>query len=325
MREKLVITDDIKASVPEWIEYCRRCNYATFFHTPFWAELFSPSHILHTRKLVFNDGVTVIMPLVYRRLLGGLVKVFISMPASTFGGWVTSETLTKKHYEVLIDYNKKYADFFWRENPYDQNIKNTLIEESLNDVTFSIDLTKGYEDILNRSEYSHRKAIKVAERAGIEIAKAQTLSEWNEYFGMYQSSISRWKKRNIFSGVEYNIQLLHKIFSIDSQYRTLWIAYHNSKPVAGILCFYWNQHAVAWHGAGLEGYFKFRPNNLLYSVAIKDACSRGYSWFDCNPSGGIKGVIKFKKNLGAIEIQSRFVNRNSFLRYAVKLARRIRN
>jgi hypothetical protein len=313
----------VKISTTEWIEHCRRCSYATFFQTPFWAGLFSSSNAIVTRKLTFNDGVTVVLPLVCRSLLAGLVKVYISMPASTFGGWITSDTLTIEHCAILMNFNKKYRDFFWRENPYDKNLLKMDIPESHQDVTFCVDLEKGYEDILKRSEYSHRKAIKVAQRSRIEIARAETLSEWDQYFSMYQSSISRWKKRNVFSGVEYNCHLLHKIFSIDSQYRTLWIAYHNSKPVAGILCFYWNKHAVAWHGAGLEEYFKLRPNNLLYSVAIKDACTKGYSWFDCNPSGGLKGVIKFKKGLGAIELQSRYINRKSLMRYIVDYIRRI--
>ena len=49
----------------------------------------------------------------------------------------------------------------------------------------------------------------------------------------------------------------------------------------------------------MEKYFKVRPTNLLMYEAIKDACDRGYAWFDFNPSGGHEGVEAFKKNFGA--------------------------
>ncbi len=33
--------------------------------------------------------------------------------------------------------------------------------------------------------------------------------------------------------------------------------------------------------------------------AIKDACEKGYSWFDFNPSASLKGVKAFKEGFGA--------------------------
>jgi lipid II:glycine glycyltransferase (peptidoglycan interpeptide bridge formation enzyme) len=36
----------------------------------------------------------------------------------------------------------------------------------------------------------------------------------------------------------------------------------------------------------------------LYEV-IKNACEKGYTWFDFNPSGGLEGVKAFKERFGA--------------------------
>lgn len=314
MNLPLKIISDSPVNESEWLKYCKNSHYATFFHTPFWAKLFSPPYVISTRKLIFNDGVDLVIPFVRRRLLGGIVKVYISMPASTFGGCISDSNLTLAHHELVLQHLKKYQDLIWRENPYDPAMQDLRIPNCQKDYTYVIDLQGGFEQVLEKSDYSNRKAVKVAQKSGIEIEKAESLDKWDEYFDMYQESISRWKKREIFSGVEYSRELIHKIFSMDGKYRSLWIANCKSRPVAGIVCFYWNKHAVAWHGAGLQEYFKFRPNNLLYMHAIKDACSNGYRWFDCNPSGGIEGVIKFKKNLGAVELQSRIVNRKSVIR-----------
>ena len=36
----------------------------------------------------------------------------------------------------------------------------------------------------------------------------------------------------------------------------------------------------------------------MYEV-IKNACEKKYTWFDFNPSAGLKGVIAFKERFGA--------------------------
>jgi hypothetical protein len=39
--------------------------------------------------------------------------------------------------------------------------------------------------------------------------------------------------------------------------------------------------------------------NLLLHDVIRDACERGFRWFDFNPSGGHEGVAAFKRSFGA--------------------------
>ena len=61
-----------------------------------------------------------------------------------------------------------------------------------------------------------------------------------------------------------------------------------------MLNFYHNRHAVYWHGAFVERYFEQRPSNLVHAEAIRDACERGFDWYDFNPSGPAPGVVRFK-------------------------------
>jgi lipid II:glycine glycyltransferase (peptidoglycan interpeptide bridge formation enzyme) len=49
----------------------------------------------------------------------------------------------------------------------------------------------------------------------------------------------------------------------------------------------------------MDAYFNIRPRNLLLYEAIKNACEKGYFWFDFNPSAGLKGVKAFKEGFGA--------------------------
>jgi lipid II:glycine glycyltransferase (peptidoglycan interpeptide bridge formation enzyme) len=92
---------------------------------------------------------------------------------------------------------------------------------------------------------------------------------------------------------------------------------------ASVICFYWNNHAVAWHGAAFEEFFDLRPNNLLYDHMIRSAFHQGYQWFDCNPAGGLAGVIAFKDNLGALRMQSRIVDQSSLVKKTGLFIRKI--
>jgi lipid II:glycine glycyltransferase (peptidoglycan interpeptide bridge formation enzyme) len=77
------------------------------------------------------------------------------------------------------------------------------------------------------------------------------------------------------------------------------------------VCFYWNSHAVAWHGAASPEDFRIRSNHLMYYEIMKDAAGKGIHWFDMNPSGGNRGVVEFKEHLGTVKLQSRIVVRRS--------------
>ncbi len=297
-----------------WLDICANDSTATFFHTPLWAECFSANHVSCARQLVFNDGNSVILPLTYQYATKKLTKVYQSMPACTFGGWLSIDNLTEQHYKVLIDHLQKFTDLTFRENPYNLKLNSIDLKHATDDFTYSINIKQGYEAFWKHSDYSHRKAVKKAEKEGITIIASEDDSMWDAYFDIYQASIDRWKGREIFSGVSYSKDFVKNIRSLSKEYRTLWLAQYDSKIVAGIICFYWNQHAVAWHGAGLENYFTLRPNNLLYNTAIHDACQKGFTWFDCNPSGKIDGVIKFKKYLGAVELRSRVIVKKSLIR-----------
>jgi lipid II:glycine glycyltransferase (peptidoglycan interpeptide bridge formation enzyme) len=63
--------------------------------------------------------------------------------------------------------------------------------------------------------------------------------------------------------------------------------------------FYWNRHAVYWHGATYDTYFDYRPNVAVHTEAIRDAVAREYAYYDFNPSGSLEGVIEFKRRFGA--------------------------
>jgi len=320
---ELRVCGESLVSRDQWLLFCKESPYSTFFHTPMWAELFAgPAMIPVASILELSDGSSVLFPRVVKKGPMNLFSVIISMPACTFGGWISRTTLNESHHRVLLDYCGKYRDLLIRENPYDQVLNRVEIEGSEDDFTQSVDLSCGYDAVFAGSEYCHRKAVRNATKKGVTVEQAEEPAHWDEYFRIYLHSVERWKSGQIFSGVSYDSGLLRKIRNLDHAYRKLWLARVGGKAVAGIICFYWNDHAVAWHGAGLDDYFIYRPNNMLYNSAIRHACENGFRWFDCNPSSGISGVIKFKESLGASRLRCRVINRKSGLRSLISFLRR---
>lgn len=312
----------------EWERVCRACSYATFFHTPIWADIFaratSGRMVPAAETIQFSDTAAAVLPLAYSTYPGNILRICWSMPANTFGGWVSADSLTPAHAQLLVAHLKEISNLVWRENPYDPLLGSITIDTALDDFTQAIDLRQGFAAAKARSDYSHRRAVRAAIDSGVSVAEASNFEQWERYFSLYRASRERWRASNRLHGRGYKLPLFKAIYESPAEHRKLWLAHVNGTPVAGTLCFYWNRHAVSWSSAGDAGYFKkFRPNDLLIDRIVRDAADAGYDWYDCNPSAGLKGVIEFKEHCGAQKMRSRVLNKRSILRRVAELAKGI--
>jgi CelD/BcsL family acetyltransferase involved in cellulose biosynthesis len=299
-----------QAETSAWDQIWRNCDYATYFHSLEWAEIWAsytkgkihPDPLLFT----FSDGRTALLPLSSQRGRFGIVKSYFSSPAGTFGGWISEDDLYSEHAELLLDFmTKKIGNVVWRVNPYDPLSHNLEMHNAINDQTHVIDLLPGFDDICKKSTSGHRRAVNKALREGVSIRLASSEADWHAYYHTYEDSLQRWGAK---ASSVYDWAFFNAIFQMNSPYIKLWLAMYKDAVISGALIFYAKKHVVYWHGAALATYFHLRPSNLLLYEAIKDACEKGYSWFDFNPSGGHEGVTAFKKSFGATVLQSQVVN-----------------
>jgi lipid II:glycine glycyltransferase (peptidoglycan interpeptide bridge formation enzyme) len=136
------------------------------------------------------------------------------------------------------------------------------------------------------------------------------LADWKKYYEVYEDSLLRWGDK---ASSRYELRLFEEMQRRNSPNIKLWLAAYQEKIIAGALCFYAKKHVVWWHGASLEKHFRLRPNTLIIYEAIKDACERGFSWFDFNPSGGHEGVTSFKKRFGTQAYPSNLLIKHSLV------------
>lgn len=310
--KNIQIDSVIKASDREWDE-ATGAYYSTYFHTREWAEIFKEYNsrlTLEPKQIIFSDKKSAIIPFVCQKEFIGLIKRYFSSPAGTFGGWVSHDELSIQHAKLLVKYMKRIRNLIWRENPYDPNLTKLVIPDAKEDYTQAIDLRQGFKAIYNNWTKGHFSAVKKAQREGVLISQAKLAEEWGKYYEVYKESFSRWgDKATSF----YEWSLFEILFHKQSDKIKLWIALYKNKVISGALCFYHNKHVVYWHGAAYEEYFHLRSSNLLQYEIIKDACTKGYWWYDFNPSGGHEGVRRFKKGFGAKSMRSFIMNKEAIL------------
>ena len=292
-----------QASRYRWSEVFLACDYATYFHSPSWAETWSEysngGWISEPQQVIFSDGCEAIIMLA--RSGSGSDASHVSSFAGTFGGWLSLDPLTVEHGRLMQGLLLAKTHLVWRRNPYDP-IADVLPEApgQQQDSTIAIDLRAGEPAIAKLWERgSMRWAVKKAKRSGLTTRLATQESDWEDYFSLYESSLQRWGPR---ASSRYDWGLFEALQKRPGV--RLWLVCREENPVGGALVFYARRHAVYWHGAADAAWFPLQPINLLIQDIVLDALRAGCWWFDFNPSGSHKGVADFKLHCGGVPIPS---------------------
>lgn len=288
-----------------WDQVVAKCNYATFFHTSTWAEMLAqtyPHFHIATKGFILDDGVVAVVPLVGTTERNRYFKRYESMFPGAYGGAVAKRNLTQTEIRSIFQRlaNARTAYIHVMGNPYTNHDLPPSYNRSLL-YTHVLSLDKGFDAIFKNYSHGHKHSARKARRMGVEIGVAETEEEFrSHYYQVYQDSLRRWGD-NVLESYPYS--LFEQIYHRRSEGAKLWVARVSGEIVSGTLAFYHNSRVVAWHGATLERYFSYCPAHLLDTEIIRDACQRGFSYYDFNPSGGLKGVERYKEAFGAQPVQ----------------------
>ncbi len=295
-----------QAGRDRWLQVCAESPSATFFHTPYWYEVWtnatgnrSSATAIHIR---FEDGAEAIVPFSKQRALFGLQSLHYSAPAGNYGGYLSIGTLSEEHKSLLLKVLKGRGNVIVRENPFDQFPESVPFHSVIDDFTQLVDLSHGFEHAYAGWSRGHVNAVNKARRAGVIVEPTTDLAEWKTHYELYLELRKKWPDPH---GRPYPWELFQALYDIQPRGVTLWVARLGGEIVSSTICLEWNRHVVAWHGAVSSARLPVRPNNFMYYRIIKNTSERGGRWFDFNPSGGIDGVVSFKKHFGAIKLRSR--------------------
>jgi len=292
------VIDDVPKDL--WDQVVARCNYATFFHTSTWAEILAqtyPTMDIFTKGFALDDGVVAIVPLVGTTERNRYFKWYESIYPGSYGGPVAERNLTQTEINYIFEHlpSAHTAYLHVMGNPYTLYDPPPSYRRSQLS-TQVLSLVEGFDAISKGIHKHKRRRIKKAREMGVEVGVAQTEEEFRSYYEVYEDSLRRWGDSTLIS---YPYALFEQICRCGSDGVRLWIAEVDDEIISGNVNFYHNRYVIAWHQATRESHFRYHPVPLLKSEIFKDACQRGFSYYDFSPSGGLKGVEKFKEEFGA--------------------------
>lgn len=293
------------ANAEHWDQMWRSCPHATFYHSSQWHEIWRrySGGCYHPEPLLvsFTDSRTALLVLGSMRGRGGLVWERLSSPATTFGGWISSDPLTEAHAALLAAEMRGQSSLIWRVNPFDLFVGVLPREGMREETTHALRLAGSFEEIYRRSAKNHRGANRQGRSKGVTVTVAASLEDWKSYYEIYLDSLHRWGEK---ATSNHEWSLFEQIYLLRSPHVKLWLARLEGKAISGALVFYSYKIAAYWNGASLESHMTYRPAQVLLYEAICHAAESGLEWFDFGPSGPHEGVRRFKAGFGCMELPS---------------------
>jgi len=144
-----------------------------------------------------------------------------------------------------------------------------------------------------------RRNIRRAEREGIEIRRGETRLDLTEVF--YRLHLRTRRRQGVpVQPRRFFEQLWDVVVAPGMGFVSLASA--GGRAVAGAVFLAWNGTVVYKYGASDAGAWPLRPNHLIFSDAIRWACTSGFHTFDFGRTDvGNDGLRRFKSGWGAGE------------------------
>lgn len=289
-----------------WLEIAARCDSATFFHTPHWRDLVLRAFPEYRDATVgvTLDGIRSILPMLESgRSTKGFHRHLVSTFAGCYGGLISEAPIPAGQkpqiYERLL--GRRVGSLEMTECPLE---KEASMPPGFSERPYSthlLHLERGWEAVQRGFSRGNRASINRGHRQGVTCRIATDRDGYHDYYEVYLTSLCRWGDRATSRYPRRLFETGADLARDRPDNMRLWLAESQGKVLAGAWVFYWNRHAVYWHGATDEAYSSLRPSNVLHARIIQDACERGCLWYDFNPSGGHEGVARFKRSFGATE------------------------
>ena len=293
-----MITGIRTATDEEWDTMADSVDSAIYFQTREWFDIWAQYAGFEndTRLIHFQSGKKVLLPLSRRRFLKGLIAFHFLSPKG-LGGFLTNDELDPREKSALFRILKKIPALYCAVSPYD-SLTNEFEGFNALDSTQVLDLREGFEPIFRKWTWGHYSRTRKGLRGGITAAPASTAGDWKCYYDLYCDTMARWGEGTTN---RYAWELFDILYRKNSPRIKLWLARYEGEIISGALCLYHNRHVAYWHSAtSARFYKKLNATHVLQYFIIRDACEKGFLWYDFLPSSGIKGVIDFKSGFSPL-------------------------
>jgi hypothetical protein len=283
------------ASIDEWIRAWEADPNRTRFQHPSWHQVFADtwpeSFALVPYRLRGPDGTDAIMPGCTRRLLKGFASEWSSSPGHTYGGMLGTHSpdAFRQAQRMLL---QRHASYVWIGNPF------AKVSSVMQQFTQTVDLTKSDAELDSELDrYKNLYYARWAERQGLKLHRWDGPAD--AFIDIYRNARDRWQTGSGLRS-EYPPDFFHRLFAMEGVEVYSVTDGDTPEPIAMGIFLTAGTHVVSWLTLAKTAAMKRRPYQFMYVRRILDYRAAGYQTFDFNPSGGLGGVVDFKRRFGAV-------------------------
>ena len=273
-----------------WDRFVGASPDGTIFHSLAWKRVVEEVFHHAPRYLVAADGDEIkgTLPLFeVRGLLTG--RVLVSTPYAVYGGLCTAhqdatDALLTASRELVAARGARYVELRHFGAPCPglptKELYSTFIR------TLDPDPEANFAAVPRRQRRMVRQGAKhgLSARVGWEFLR--------EFYEIFLIS------RQHLGSPPFPLRLFESIrdhFGKQAQLLTVW---HEDRPVAGVISFYYKGQVMPYYGAAMPSAFALAANDFMYWEIMREACIAGYRSFDFGRSRAGSGSYDFKRHWG---------------------------
>jgi hypothetical protein len=304
MRVLKKITDEF------WWDVARKCEYATFYHTPIWQELakrlFPGRYHDATFGAILPTGVHVVFPLVSKRRVGPL-RWLESAPIGGYGGFIADGPVSPAEAAQIYKQacSGSVASLYVVDNPLMPPLPDGVRSQfglAVDETAYMVPLDADFDTVFSRFTKSLRNHYRNGVKQGAHIRLATGLDDYRAFFPNYRDAVDRWGGDEDYG---YQWEQIEQVYHVSQRYPEnikLWLILFNEQVVGGRIVFYWGQQATGWNGTAHRDFLKHKVIPVAHTEMIRDAISRGFSYMDFSTSGHREHLIKFKQSFSPVAV-----------------------
>lgn len=290
-------------SEQKWGKIVRNSENSYFFHTPAWAKILEETYGYRIATRLYEiEGNEVLIPMMEGKKYG--FRYYNSMPLGYGGIFSTSDISSGTLEKILKDivggrrllFELSLPPFFSFSIREDSGIRQVDSEWNY---THVLSLEKGFAYLWGKKFKNNAiKAIRKAEKRGVEVLNEDSLRNFREYYKLYVESSKRWGYKKPL----HSLELYENVCKFGSPHVRLKLAFKDGIVIAGLVNLNYGKNVFGWTNVYLKGYERHNPVSLLIKDSIEQACDEGYKYYNFGASGNLEGVRKFKEGFGAERI-----------------------
>tara|TARA_B100000902_G_scaffold397115_1_gene459958 strand:- start:2555 stop:3520 length:966 start_codon:yes stop_codon:yes gene_type:complete len=295
-----------------WDNFVNKSNNGTMFHLrQFLSYHPNDRFIDHSIEFYKNNSLFSVFPAA--EVIINKKRLLVSHPGSTFGSFVTLENLSISNAMKLVETLVYYAvqngfdgirltvppSFYY--NRTSNYLDFSLLKNGFNyfkrEVTSTLFIEQNEKSILKKFRNSHARAVRKAEKIGVEVRKTNQVEE---FYTILKENLK------IRHGVEptHTLEEIYKLINLFPKSINVFGAFYKGEMIAGVLNFLVKGDvALAFYISHKEGYQDLRPLNLLFFNIFKWALRENINVYDFGiftvEGEPNMGLGRFKENFGA--------------------------